>query len=165
MGSPAESARLLTVLERVGEEFDNQNAVINDDFVQRVREFRIQQEKLNEAFQRLIVDNSDAIIRFLQLMLQIMERLVPVIDTVIKTISLIPTEAFELGAIAAFAPSLLPNYIARKGFAKLTQKPATIYQDDLRFTPPNVTRPPAPQLQQQEKEANDRAEKQEQKLF
>ena len=159
MGSPAESARLLTVLERVGEEFDNQSAVINDDFVQRVREFRIQQEKLNEAFQRLIVDNSDAIIRFLQLMLQIMERLVPVIDTVIKTISLIPTEAFELGAIAAFAPSLLPNYIAQKGFAKLTQKPATIYQDDLRFTPPNVTRPPAPQLQQQQQQEKDNAEK------
>ena len=152
MGSPAESARLLTVLERVGVEFDNQNAIINDDFVQRVREFRIEQEKLNEAFQRLIVDNSDAIIRFLQLMLQIMERLVPVIDTVIKTISLIPTEAFELGAIAAFAPSLLPNYITQKGFAKLTQKPATIYEDDLRFTPPGLTRPPAPQLQQQQQE-------------
>ena len=168
MGSPAESARLLTVLERVGVEFDKQDSIINDDFVQRVREFRIQQEKLNEAFQRLIVDNSDAIIRFLQLMLQIMERLVPVIDTVIKTISLIPTEAFEIGVIAAFAPLLLPNYIATRGIqmgARLTQKPATIYEDDLRFTPPGLTRPPAPQLQQQEKEADDKAEKREQKLF
>ena len=165
MGSPAESARLLTVLERVGVEFNKQDSIINDDFVQRVREFRIQQEKLNEAFQRLIVDNSDAIIRFLQLMLQIMERLVPVIDTVIKTISLIPTEAFEIGVIAAFAPSLLPNYIATRGIQRLTQKPATIYEDDLRFTPPGLTRPPAPQLQQQEKEADDKAEKREQKLF
>ena len=154
MGSPAESARLLTVLERVGEEFDNQNAIINDDFVQRVREFRIEQQKLNEAFQRLIVDNSDKILLFLTRMIALAERLIPVLDRVIDGVDVL--SRMRIGSPTLSREDAQRTLAANQYIIKR-------YNEDLKFIPPepklDSKLPPAPQLQQQQETEKNNAEK------